>query len=61
MTKKLEILLKVIFTIVLVGFTLTALLVFVNEEEIAVFFAAATAYIAAPLLIIAVAMDIKIN
>ena len=61
MIKKLEILLKVIFMTVLIGFTLTFLSLFVNEAEIAMMFASITCCIALPLLLIAVAIDVKIN
>jgi hypothetical protein len=61
MVKKLEILLKVIFMTVLIGFTLTTLCIFVNEAEIAMMFASITSCIALPLLLIAVIMDVKIN
>ncbi len=61
MVKKLENLLKAILTIVIVGFALTTMLLAVNESEIAFTIAATTSCIACPLLLIAVAMDIKIN
>jgi len=61
MVKKLEILLKVIFMTVLIGFTLTTLCIFVNESEIEMMFASITSCIALPLLLIAVIMVVKIN
>jgi hypothetical protein len=61
MVKKLENLLKAILTIVIVGFASTTMFLFVNESEIAFTIAATTSCIACPLLLIAIAMDIKIN
>ena len=61
MLKFLEILLKVILTIVLVGFTLTTVSLAVNEPEIGLMFASITCYTALPLLLIAVGIDVKIN
>jgi len=61
MVKKLELLLKVIITILIVGFAFTTMLLAVNESEIAFTFAAVTSCLALTLLFIAIAMDIKIN
>jgi hypothetical protein len=61
MLKKLEILLRVILTIILVGFTLVIMSLIVNEPEIALMLAGITCYTALPLLIIAVAIDVKYN
>jgi hypothetical protein len=61
MLKKLEILLKVIVTIVLVGFTLTTMSLAVNECEIGFMFASITCYTALPLLVIAIIIDVIYN
>ena len=61
MVKKLEFLLKVILAIVIVGFTLVITSLVFNESEIALMLAGITCYSALPLLIIAIALDIKIN
>jgi hypothetical protein len=61
MVKKLELLLKVIITILIVGFAFTTMLLAVNESEIAFTFAAVTSCLVLTLLFIAIAMDIKIN
>jgi len=60
-TKGLNILLITIFVIILVGFTLTACLLAVNEQEIALQFVTVTSYIALPLLIVAIIIDLKTN
>lgn len=44
-----------------VGFAFTAMLLAVNESELAFKFAAVTACVCLPLLFIAIAMDVKIN
>lgn len=61
MIRFLEILLKVILSIVLIGFTLTTVSLAVNEPEIALFLIEITCYITLPLLLIAVAIDVKYN
>jgi len=61
MLKVLEILLKVILTIVLVGFTLTTVSLAVNESEIFLMFASITCYTALPLLLVAIAIDVVYN
>ena len=61
MLKFLEILLKVTLTILLVGITLVIMAFAVNESEIALMLAGITCYTVLPLLIIAVAIDVKIN
>lgn len=61
MLKTLEILLKVILTILLVGVTLTTISLYINESEIALLFAEITCYTVLPLLVIAVSIDVKYN
>jgi len=61
MLRKLEILLKVILAILLVGVTLTTISLYINESEVALLFAGITCYTVLPLLIIAVAIDVKYN
>ena len=61
MLKKLEILLKTIITILLVGVVLTTISLSINESEIALLFAEITCYTVLPLLVIAVSIDVKYN
>ena len=61
MLRKLEILLKVILTILLVGVTLTTISLYINESEIALLFAEVTCYTILPLLVIAISIDVKYN
>jgi hypothetical protein len=61
MLRKLEILLKVIVTIVLVGFTLTFASLIFNNCDIALLIAKITCYTALPLLVIAVIIDVTYN
>lgn len=61
MIKKLELLLKVIITVIIVGFAFTTMLLAVNEDELAFIFSAVTCCVCLPLLLIAIAIDVKIN
>ena len=61
MIKKLEILLKVIITVIIVGFAFTTMLLAVNESELAFMVASVTSCISLPLLLIAIGMDVKIR
>lgn len=61
MLKFLEILLKVTLTILLVGITLVIMSFAVNEPKIALMLAGITCYTVLPLLLIAVAIDVKYN
>lgn len=61
MLKVLEVLLKIILSVLIIGFMLTFVSLWVNECEIALAIASVTSYICLPLLFIAVAIDVKIN
>jgi hypothetical protein len=61
MLKVLEVLLKIILSVLIIGFMLTFVSLWVNECEIALAIASVTAYTCLPLLFIAVAIDVKIN
>ena len=61
MIKFLEILLASCIVVVIGGFTLVATSLVVNEPEIAFFLTEITCYITLPMLLIALAIDIKYN
>jgi hypothetical protein len=61
MLKILGILLKVILTIILVGFTLTFASLIFNNCDIALLIAKITCYTALPLLVIAIIIDVIYN
>lgn len=59
LTKLLLIILKTCVTVLSVGFTLTAISLYINESDIAYMFTSITVFICLPLLLIAIGIDYK--